>query len=97
MPRRYRTTVQADEDIFTLYVEGVRQFGVRQAETYLARLLDCCALLAEQPGLGRRHADLRAPVRVHFHDRHVIAYSEADDGILVIRVLYARADWANLL
>ena len=97
MPPLYRTTVQADEDIIAIYVEGVRQFGVKQAESYLGSLVDCFFLLAEQPGLGRRYIGLRASVRLHFHDRHVIAYSDATSDILIIRVLHGRSDWERHL
>ncbi len=97
MPPRYKTTVQADEDIVTIYVDGVRQFGVRQAEAYLDSLVDCFGLLAEQPGLGRRYHGLSASVRLHFHDRHVIAYSDDTSDILIIRVLHGRSDWERHL
>ncbi|HWJ75257.1 MAG TPA: type II toxin-antitoxin system RelE/ParE family toxin [Kaistia sp.] len=97
MRQPYRTTLEADEDIISLYVEGVRQFGVIQAEAYLQRLIACFDLLAEQPALGRRYRGLRAPVRLHFHGSHVVAYSDTDDGLVIIRVLHGRSNWERHL
>ncbi|MBN9431270.1 MAG: type II toxin-antitoxin system RelE/ParE family toxin [Bosea sp.] len=97
MKARYKKTIQADEDIIALYGDGVRMFGVRQAEAYVARLMDLFELIAEQPGLARERSEFNPPVRLHFHESHVVVYRLDDDGVLIVRVLNGREDWIRNL
>lgn len=93
----YRTTVRADDDVITVYLHGVQNFGIEQAERYLSGLVKCFELLAEQPRIARERPELRPPVRLYFHGAHVIAYVIQGDDILVIRVLHGRQDWERHL
>ncbi len=89
-----RTTRQADEDLVGVYEDGAALFGVAQAERYFAELMDCLALVERAPMMGRERLELRPPVRLHFHRSHVIAYLADAEGVLVVRVLGGRQDWA---
>ncbi len=70
---------------------------VAQAERYFADLRECFDLLSEQPMVARERPELNPPVRVHCHKAHVIAYLVKQDGILIVRVLEGRQDWAEYL
>jgi toxin ParE1/3/4 len=93
----YRTTALADEDIIELYATGARRFGVAQAERYFTDLVSCFGLLAANKLLARERGEFTPPVRVHFHNSHVIVYLAQDDGILIIRVLDGRQNWEEYL
>lgn len=95
MPARYRLSRTAEADLFAIHVSGVRDFGSRQADDYLAELFSVFELIAESPEMARLRTELRRPVRVHPHRSHMITYVEDADGVLILRVLPARYDWQN--
>lgn len=93
----YRLSRQADADIVRLYLHGVASFGLLQAERYQADLQRCLDNLASQPLIARERTEFRPPVRVHFHQAHVIVYVLDGSGILILRILHGRQDWEHLL
>jgi toxin ParE1/3/4 len=93
----YRTTNRADQDIVGLYAHSARSFGRSHADLYFADLVHCFDLLAGQPQLARERREFTPPVRIHFHKAHAIIYLIRDDGILIVRVLDSRQDWASYL
>ncbi len=50
----YRTTRRCDRDIVDIYIRGVADFGVDQAERYHDGLVATFRLLADNPRLARR-------------------------------------------
>jgi toxin ParE1/3/4 len=92
-----KTTSRADEDIIDIYIYGVREFGVQQAERYHAGLVEAFQLLADHPYAMRERREFRPPVRLYFHESHVIVYRIMADHVLIIRVLYGRQDWERHL
>ncbi|MFC4352562.1 type II toxin-antitoxin system RelE/ParE family toxin [Fodinicurvata halophila] len=94
---RLRTSRKADEDIIGIYLHGVREFGVHQAEHYHAGLMETLRLLAEQPMIARERSEFRPAVRIHVHQAHLIVYQVRQDDVLVLRVLDGRQDWEELL
>jgi len=92
-----RTTRQADRDLIDIYAAGAAAFGSDQAERYYAGLKALFALLAENPLMARLRDDFVRPVRLYPYRAHVVAYVEQADGILIVRVLHGRQDWARHL
>jgi toxin ParE1/3/4 len=93
----YKTTRQADQDIIDIYVRGIAEFGVDQAERYHEGMVSVFDLLAENPRLARERPEFNPPVRLHPYQAHMIAYIIRDDGILIIRVLHGRQAWEQVL
>jgi toxin ParE1/3/4 len=93
----YKTSRQADRDIIDIYVHGVAEFGVDQAERYHEGMVSVFELLAENPHLARERREFDPPVRLHPYQAHMIAYVVRDDGILIIRVLHGRQAWERYL
>jgi len=90
----YRRSEKADEDIITIYVDGVRDFGIAQAEKYHAELEQLFDLIAVTPKLARERHELEPPVRIHPHKSHIIIYViEGNNDVLVLRVRHGREDW----
>ncbi|WP_022728628.1 type II toxin-antitoxin system RelE/ParE family toxin [Fodinicurvata sediminis] len=92
-----RTSRKADEDIIAIYLYGVREFGVHQAERYHSDLMATLRLLSEQPMIARERHEFRPIVRIHAHQAHLIVYQVRQDDVLILRVLNGRQDWKELL
>ena len=92
-----RLSVEAEEDLISIYVHGVRAFGEAQAERYYADLRATFALIDEHPLLAREQRQFTPPIRMHPHGGHLILYTTDETGVLVLRVVSHRQDWARLL
>ena len=55
-----------------------------------------CALLAQQPGIGRDRSDILSRLRGFPVGNYVIFYQPANDGIAVVRVLHGARDIPEL-
>ena len=55
-----------------------------------------CALLAQQPGIGRDRSDVLSGLRGFPIGNYVIFYQPANDGIAVVRVLHGARDIPEL-
>lgn len=93
----YKATRQADQDIIDIYLRGVAEFGIDQAERYHQGMVSVFELLAENPRLARERPEFDPPVRLHPYQAHMIAYITRDDGILIIRILHRRQAWERFL
>ncbi len=90
----YRLTGKAEDDFISIYVTGVRDFGVAQAERYQRDLIETFETLSDNPRLARARQELRPPMRVHPHGSHLILYRIEENGdILIVRIRHAREDW----
>ena len=78
-----------------IVAESASEFGVAQAASYAAGLRERIALLAEHPGIARERDELPSRARAYRYKAHMIVYREESDGILIIRLPYARSDWIN--
>ena len=90
-------SVQAEEDLIEIYLYGVTNFGVEQAERYHLGLQNAVELLGTYPSIARERAEFTPPIRAHFHESHVIIYTADIVRIFIIRVLGARQDWLRIL
>lgn len=93
----YRTTLEADEDIVRIYVQGTVNFGVDQANAYFEGLFQTFEILALNPQMARERSELRPPVRIHPYGSHVVAYIIEGEDILIVRVLHGSQDWERHL
>lgn len=94
----YRTTRQADRDLSKIYIDSAAIFGLQQADRYLQSIEAALDRLAVHPRLARERREIDPPIRLLPCGSHLIAYLvEADDGVLIVRVLHARQNWLELL
>ena len=90
----YRLTRKAELDIIQVYAEGLRDFGVTQADACHAKLERTFDRLAEVPRLARERTEIVPPVRIHPCGSHVIVHVvDASDDVLIVRVRHGREDW----
>lgn len=92
-----RTTRRANLDLIEIYTSGAAQFGNAHSEHYYAGLRTLLTLLEERPQMARLRDEFIRPVRLYPYRAHVVAYIEQDDGILIVRVLHGRQNWARHL
>jgi len=90
----YKLSARAGDDIFNIYLEGVRLFGVEQAEKYYAGLERAFEFLSYNPKAARERLEISPPVRVHPYRSHIIVYLvDNEDDVLILRIRHGREDW----
>ena len=88
----YRLTLEADRDIEKIARESVATWGWDRAQAYLLDLHSAFDLLATFPKLGRDVGHVRPGYRRHERASHVIFYTPADGGVVIVRVLHRRME-----
>lgn len=66
----------------------LQQWGLEQTRRYPDSLERCFGRIAANPEIGRRCDLLKKGYRRIEHEKHVIFYRLAPEGILVVRVLH---------
>lgn len=93
MPR-FRLTCAAVDDLTAIFLEGIEQFGLPQADAYHKGLSAIFALLADYPHAARLREEISPPVRVHPYKAHLVIYEvDDDDEVIILRVRHGREDW----
>ena len=94
MPQRYRLTANAEDDLTAIFIAGLAEFGLEQADAYHDGLFATFAFLAEYPRAARLRDDIDPPVRAHRYRSHLVIYElESDDLVIILRVRHGREDW----
>jgi len=92
--RRYALSRKAEEDVIDIFMHGVAQFGIQQAERYHDLLERTFQFLAENPEAARERVEITPPVRIHPLESHIVIYTvDESGGIFIIRVRHGREDW----
>ena len=86
--REYRLSPKAQDDMESVWLYTLSQWGHEQTERYIDDLAAAFNLLTNNPRLGKSCEKIRAGYRKHPTLRHVIYYREVDYGIEIIRVLH---------
>ena len=90
----YILSRKAEEDVISIYVHGLENFGELQAAKYHARLEACFEFLASNPLAAPERREISPPVRIHPFGVHIVIYQIIDTGgIFIIRVRHEREDW----
>lgn len=88
--RGFRLTSDAQSDILEIRRFTVSQWGVDQAQRYLAEFRRAMQLLAETPSLGKARPDVGLHVSSFPHASHVIYYIVHEQQLVVFAVLHKR-------
>ncbi len=92
----YTLSRKAEEDIIAIFLHGVEQFGIKQAECYHDLLESTFGFLAEHPAAARERPEISPPVRVHPIKSHLIFYTiDEYEDIFIIRIRHSREDWQD--
>jgi len=88
----YSLTKAADQDLINIYLRGMEEYGVTQAERYLEFLTSKVEMAAENPSFGADYNDVRLGLMRYESKAHAIYYKTTPSGILVLRILGGRQD-----
>ena len=92
-----RTTRPANPDLVEIDGTGAAKFGSGHAERSYASLTALLSLLEERPQMARLRNEFVRLVRLYPRRAHVVPCIEQEDGILIVRALHGRQDWARHL
>ncbi|WP_396594274.1 type II toxin-antitoxin system RelE/ParE family toxin [Brevundimonas sp. R86498] len=85
----------AEIDLMSIFLTGMEQFGLRQAERYRDGLKRAFELLAQFPDMARTRPEWPVTVRAFPHGSRVIIYEQVESGILIVRVRHGLEDWID--
>ncbi len=96
--KKYKLSQQADDDLLTIFLEGINEWGYKQAEKYANELHDCFNILANHPDMGTTRKDLNKIPQSFVKGSHVIIYRIVEkDLIEIATILPQRMDIPNLI
>jgi toxin ParE1/3/4 len=88
MASEYRLSPTAQNDMESVWLYTMSQWGLEQAEEYVDDLAAAFVLLASNPRLGKSCDNIRSGYRKHPTLKHIIYYQETGYGVAIIRVLH---------
>ena len=88
---RIELSTRAAADLRNLYLQGAEDFGVLQAESYLAILEDSLRLIGDFPYAGTASDPTDPTLRAYSVKSHRVVYRIRDGSVpLIVRILHAR-------
>lgn len=96
MPNKtYRLYPKAIEDLESIYLYSVREFGIKRTEDYILAIETSFQHLAGDPLISRTCDYIRQDLRAFNTGSHVIFFKITSYGIAVIRVLHQSMDFGR--
>lgn len=90
----FRLSQQAEADLISIYLHGVENFGVVQAESYMDKIDGMIALIDHSPNIARIREEISPPVRIHPAGAHIIVYLVDDHRMVrILRIRHGRENW----
>lgn len=84
---RYILSEKADQDVERLFIYGIKEFGLLQAEKYMEGLIERLDKILCAPSLWPEVEVLGKPYRRSVYVSHSIYYRVEGDDIFVVRIL----------
>ncbi len=83
----YRLSERADEDFESIYLFGLLNFGMNQADSYADGMVARFEQIAAQPDLYPAIDSIRPGYRFSVYRSHSIYYRVDGNDVLVVRIL----------
>jgi toxin ParE1/3/4 len=89
---RIEISRDAERDLIDIYLYGIEEFGLHQAEQYNEVLHGRIETVAENPSFGSDYGYVSEGVRRYESVSHAVYYRQIAGGIRVLRVLHGHMD-----
>lgn len=85
----------AEDDLLEIFLYGIGEHGLVQAERYKSQLDKSFQTLSDNPEISRLREEITPPVRVYPAQKHMIVYTILEDGqtVFILRVRHHRENW----
>ena len=90
-------TPLAEADIEAIWDFSAKQWGIDQADSYVAAIRALISRIVENPLQGRRSDELLLGSRRISSGSHVIFYETSVENVEVVRILHVTMDYARHL
>lgn len=92
----YRFSNKAIRDLDGILDYTLQKFGTAQAEKYVDQLKKHIIMLAENSFLAPLRKEFSPPVRIYPSGGHLIVFEEANDCILIVRIVHTKMNLKRL-
>lgn len=89
---KIRLTLTAEHDLETIWRYTVSEWGLEQAEIYLALIEKSAHLLLDNPYIGQARPDVKTGYRALSVEKHLIFYRVSGEYIDVLGIPHERMD-----
>jgi len=90
--RNYYLSEAASDDLDNIWIYGLNQWGLQQADSYHQRIMDMLTFLAEHPDIGMNRKELGDFYQSYLIGSHIVFFKAYKEKIKVIRILHQRMD-----
>ena len=92
MQSSYRLSPKAEEDLISIALYGIIEWGEERSNTYVESLYERFSWLAERPEIGRTRGEIKQGYKSWIHQQHVIFYTVNNKTIYIIGVIHGSSD-----
>ena len=85
-------TVRATEDLAEIWLYSTIKWSEKQADYYLANILNCISNLRSQNLIGKSYSKYMAGIYGIACNNHIIFYRLNERGLIIVRILHQRMD-----
>ena len=93
----YTLSGEADADIEGIAQDSLQRWGLAHTEKYILGFHEAFQRLAEFPDIGRNASYIRSGYMRMETASHSVFYRKTEGGLLIVRVLHQRMDFARHL
>lgn len=92
-------SLEAEQDLVTLFVYSIEQFGETQAKKYYKELQNVFQIIADNPQIGKSLDYLDLDFLVFFHQKQAIFYrlKQEENLLEIVRVISQNRDYVKIL
>jgi toxin ParE1/3/4 len=80
----YQLSKTAQAELDSLYLYGILNYGLRQADVYYNGLIECLDLLAQYRNWGSDYSFISPNLQRYEYSAHSIYYQPSENGILIV-------------
>ncbi len=88
----YYLSEAAADDLDNIWIYGVNQWGLQQADRYHQKIMELLVFLAEHPDIGMNRNELGDLYQSYPISSHIVFFRAYKEKIKILRVLHQRMD-----